>query len=65
MLDEIYSLCQTVFHCLMRLQAAHLKPDERTESVLTGWLAVLDYLAKGVIIGKEPDSKEFEQAFIL
>lgn len=65
LIDSMFDHCQQVFRCLLRLQAAHPLPSEREQTTLTQWLAVLDYLAKGMIAGKSVDETEFKQAFII
>jgi Apea-like HEPN len=65
-LDELYTLAQVVFRCLMRLQAAKPAPIDRGEATLNNWVAVLDYLAKAKIAGLELDeTKQLSNAFIL
>jgi Apea-like HEPN len=65
-IDAIYDLCQQVFRCLLRLQAAHRSPSERGETTLTQWMAFLDYLvAKCMVPGKPIDGTEFQEAFII
>jgi hypothetical protein len=61
-LEEIYVLCQQVFRCLLRLQAAH--SSQRGKEILAHWLALLDFLCKGIIAGKRIDSVQFQEAFI-
>jgi hypothetical protein len=63
-LDQLRSLCEQVFRCLMRLQAGHSQPAPRGKEILTMWLHELDYLAKGVIAGKQPTETQFAEAFI-
>jgi hypothetical protein len=62
-LDELNMLCQQVFRCLMRLQAS-CPTSERREATMARWLTLLDYLAKGMIAGKPPDTDELNEAFI-
>jgi hypothetical protein len=62
-LDDLYILCQQVFRCLLRLQAAH-PPLERRKETMDRWLALLDYLAKGMMAGKTPDHNQFIEAFV-
>jgi hypothetical protein len=63
-LDQLRGLCEQVFRCLMRLQASHSQPAPRGKEILTMWLHELDYLAKGVIAGKQPTETQFAEAFI-
>jgi hypothetical protein len=63
-LEQLRAVCQQVFRCLMRLQAAHPQRESRNETVLKGWLRELDYLAKGMIAGKEPNENQLKDAFI-
>ena len=63
-LDQLRGLCEQVFRCLMRLQAGHSQPAPRGKEILTMWLHELDYLAKGVIAGKQPTETQFAEAFI-
>jgi hypothetical protein len=61
-LEEVYALCQQVFRCLLRLQADHC--SQRGKETLARWLALLDFLSKGMIAGKQIDSVQFQEAFI-
>jgi hypothetical protein len=63
-LEEVYALCQQVFRCLLRLQAAHSEASQRGKEALERWLSVLDYLSKGILADKEIASVEFKKAFI-
>ena len=63
-LDQLRSLCEQVFRCLMRLQAGHSQSASRGKEVLTAWLHELDYLAKGLIAGKQPTETQLAEAFI-
>jgi Apea-like HEPN len=63
-LDQLRAVCGQVFRCLMRLQAAHSQRQSRDETVLKGWLRELDYLAKGMIAGKQPSESQLHEAFI-
>jgi hypothetical protein len=63
-LDQLRSLCEQVFRCLMRLQAGHSQRSSRGKEALTMWLHELDYLAKGVIAGKQPTETQFTETFI-
>ncbi len=58
-LDQLRTVYQQVFRCLMRLQAAYPAHESRNETVLKGWLREVDYLAKKMIAGKKPDEQEF------
>jgi hypothetical protein len=64
-LDRLRAVCEEMFRCLMRLQAAHPRRESRTENVLKNWLRQLDYMAKGMIVGKTPSEGELGSAFIL
>jgi hypothetical protein len=57
-------LCQQVFRCLLRLQAAHPEALKRQKETLARWLSLLDFLSKGIIAGKEIDTSQFQEAFI-
>jgi hypothetical protein len=63
-LDQLRGLCEQVFRCLMRLQAGHSQPASKGKEILTMWLHELDYLAKGMIAGKQPTETQFVEAFI-
>ena len=63
-LAELRVVCEQVFRCLMRLQAAHAQRQSRDETALKSWLRELDYLAKGMIAGKEPSENQLHEAFI-
>jgi hypothetical protein len=63
-LDQLRGLCEQVFRCLMRLQAKHSQRSSRAKEALTMWLHELDYLAKGMIAGKQPTEAQFVGAFI-
>jgi hypothetical protein len=63
-LEEIYSLCQYIFRCLLRLQAKHTDASQRGKDTLAQWLAVLDFLSKGIIAGRDINADQFKQAFI-
>src|SRR5260370_33014058 len=58
-LDQLRSLCEQVFRCLMRLQAGHSQGSSRGKEALTMWLHELDYLAKGMNPGRQPPSTQF------
>lgn len=62
--EEMYALCEQVFRCLLRLQAARPTPSERDKETLARWLTLLDFLSKGIIAGKIIDSAQFEEAYI-
>jgi hypothetical protein len=62
--DEMYALCEQVFRCLLRLQAAHPEASQREKETLARWLSLLDFLSKGLIAGKEIDVHQFQEAFI-
>lgn len=63
--DQLRSVCEQVFKCLMRLQAAYPQPQARDEAVLKSWLKELDYIAKGIIAGKDPTETQLQDAFIV
>jgi Apea-like HEPN len=63
-LDQLRRLCEQIFRCLMRLQAGRMQPSSRGKEILTMWLHELDYLAKGLIAGKQPTETQFAEAFI-
>lgn len=63
-LDQLRGLCEQVFRCLMRLQAGHSQPASRGKEILTMWLHELDYLAKGLIAGKQPTETQLAEAFV-
>lgn len=48
---EMYALCEEVFRCLLRLQAAHPEAVRREEGTFARWLTLLDFLAKGIVGG--------------
>jgi hypothetical protein len=60
---EMYALCEQVFRCLLRLQAAHPEP-QRDKETLARWLSLLDFLSKGLIAGKKIDDGQLQEAFI-
>jgi hypothetical protein len=60
----MYALCEQVFRCLLRLQAAHATASERLEETLARWLKLLDFLSKGIIAGRTIDESQFKEAFI-
>jgi hypothetical protein len=62
--EELYVLCQQVFRCLLRLQAAHPDPQQRDKQALPRWLSFLDFLSKGIIAGKEVSADQLREAFI-
>lgn len=62
-LDQLRCLCEQVFRCLMRLQAGDSQ-NSKGEKTLTTWLHELDYLAKGLIAGKQPTDAQLAEAFI-
>lgn len=64
-LNQLRSLCEQVFRCLMRLQAGNSQGSSRGKEALTMWLHELDYLAKGMIAGKQPTETQFTEAFIV
>ena len=63
-LDQLRSLCEQVFRCLMRLQAGNSQGSSRGKETLSTWLHELDYLAKGMIAGKQPTETQLTEAFI-
>jgi hypothetical protein len=63
-LEEVRSICEHVFRCLLRLQAAHPDRASRTEQVLTGWLRELDYLVAGLAAGRHPNVSQLEEALV-
>ena len=64
-LDQLRSLCEQVFRCLMRLQAVHSQRSSRGKEALTTWLHELDYLAKGMIAGNQPTATQFSETLFL
>jgi hypothetical protein len=58
------TLCEQVFHCLLRLQAAHPDAAQREKQTLSRWLSLLDFLSKGIIAGQKIDEHQFKEAFI-
>lgn len=63
-LNQLRSLCEQVFRCLMRLQAGNSQGSSRGKETLSTWLHELDYLAKGMIAGKQPTETQLNEAFI-
>ena len=63
-LDQLRSLCEQVFRCLMRLQAAYPQGTARGENTLNSWLLNLDYLAVGIMAGRMPTEGQLGEAFI-
>lgn len=63
-LGELRVLSGHVFRCLMKLQSVHVQPSSRGESALNDWLLNLDYIAKGLVAGKQPTETQFRDAFI-
>lgn len=61
---EMYGLCEQVFRCLLRLQAAHPETSQREKETLARWLTILDFLSKGIIAGKDIDTHQLQEAFI-
>ena len=47
---------------LLGMRLATAKPS--APDTLTNWLHELDYLAKGMIAGKQPTESQFAEAFI-
>lgn len=60
----MYGLCQQVFRCLLRLQAAHPETSERGKETLARWLSLLDFLSKGIIAGKDIVPEQLREACI-
>lgn len=58
------ALCQQVFRCLLRLQAAQPEASQRGKETLARWLSLLDFLSKGIIAGKDIDVEQLNEAFI-
>ncbi len=63
-LHQLRNLSEHVFRSLMSLQRAHTARSSRGKETLTEWLRELDYLAKGLIAGKEPTETQLAEAFI-
>jgi Apea-like HEPN len=63
--SELYALCQQVFRCLLRLQAAYSDASQRGKDALARWLSLLDFLSKGIIAGKTIDETQLNEAFIV
>lgn len=63
-LDRLRVLCEQVFRSLMRLQAAHPDRSSREKETMTKWLHEIDYLAKGLIAGKQPTDSQLNDAFV-
>lgn len=63
-LDQLRCLCEQVFSCLMRLQASDSQKSSKGGKTLATWLHELDYLAKGLIAGKQPTDAQLAEAFI-
>lgn len=63
-LNQLRSLCEQVFRCLMRLQADNSQRLSRGKETLAMWLHDLDYLAKGMIAGKLPTETQLADVFI-
>jgi hypothetical protein len=53
-----------VFRSLLRLQAAHPDRSSRGKETMTKWLHEVDYLAKGLIAGKQPTESQLNDAFV-
>ena len=64
-LEEMYVLCQHVFRCLLRLQAANPEAIQRKKETLAQWLTLLDFLSKGIIAGQNITQSQFQNAFIV
>ena len=62
--EDMYTLCERVFRCLLRLQAANPEISQKGKETLARWLTLLDFLSKGLIAGKEIDARQFQEAFI-
>ena len=63
-LDELHEICGSCFRALLKLQAAQPDTSGRSEAALRGWLANVDYLAKGLIAGKAIEIDQFRDAHI-
>ena len=63
-LEEMYALCEQVFRCLMRLQAARPEVSQRQKDALARWLALLDFLSKGMIAGQIISEQQLREAFV-
>jgi hypothetical protein len=64
-LEEMYVLCQHVFRCLLRLQAANPEALQRKKETLAQWLTLLDFLSKGIIADQDITESQFQNAFIV
>jgi Apea-like HEPN len=63
-LQRLRILCEQVFRSLLRLQAAHPDRSSRGKETMTKWLHEVDYLAKGLIAGKQPTESQLNDAFV-
>jgi hypothetical protein len=64
-LHRLRVLCEQVFRSLKRLQAAHANRSSRGKETMAKWLHErIDYLAKGLIAGKQPTEAQLNDAFI-
>jgi hypothetical protein len=61
---EMYALCEQVFRCLLRLQAAYPAASQREKQTLAQWLSLLDFLFKGIIAGRDIGADQLQEAFI-
>jgi hypothetical protein len=61
---HLYALCQEVFRCLLRLQAARSDISQRQKNALDEWVNLLDFLAKGLIAERQIDESQLKEAFI-
>lgn len=62
--EELYTLCQQVFRCLLRLQAANCQSSQKEKETLERWLSLLDFLSKGLIAGIAIHPDQFNEACI-
>jgi hypothetical protein len=51
-IEEMYALCQHVFRCLLRLQAANFEAGKRGKETLAQWRTLFDFLSRGLIAGQ-------------
>jgi len=64
-LEQLRVLCEQIFRCLLRLQAAHPRHESRGEEVLTAWFRELDFLVAGMAARRQPTETQLSDAFIV
>jgi hypothetical protein len=63
-LHRLRMLCEQVFRSLMSAMAANSDRSSRGKETMARWLHEVDYLAKGLIAGKQPTESQLNNAFV-